>query len=688
MIPVATCWLLLALPGYALLRRAWPRAFEGGVLSAIALSYLATFVLLTPFSVVGYLFRLPLVVLSTAAVALVVLAIGSLAFLPWPGVAPRRRFAAALHLLRWSGFSPIALVGSYLVGNNAIAGLATGAPLYGDARYHMARVRMIVDHGFNSWDPLVAGHRFENVYHTNLYHALMAAIAQLTSLPPATVWVYTLFWARLAAAASIYHLAWVLLGKRWLAWIAAAMFAVSASSNWMLAIPNNISVYALLTLGIACLVQLLVERELGPALALVAVCVVLPQFHALSFVFLAIAIGPALFVAFVHARLRRRPGSRELALGFVGIALGALWLVPQLPHRMQNAVDPQPPSVELAPEIQTRMQARKAHEEAYEGFLELPLSQLMFDPSPLRDPRNAGAQLLVALVVGLWTSRRRELRVFAGCSAALLSVLFVPPLCTLAFNTAGHGWIVKRIWGAFCALQPTIVPGAFLLLAAERLAPFALRLQGFARHAAQVLLPLTGLALALFVVHANDGDAALWPRTNRWRRSRFRAVAETLHVLADERAFLRKYVEPGALVVAPPVTSYDLMITCDCYALALPRGHDNYGIADMARRRAVVGILLGPEASLSQRVDLLQRYGAYHIYVPHYFSEESRALRQVYAPITVGAGKSNGVELLRVNPEAPLSRTPTPPPPATPPPAAVQLPVAPLPAARAGNRAG
>jgi hypothetical protein len=87
-------------------------------------------------------------------------------------------------------------------------------------------------------------------------------------------------------------------------------------------------------------------------------------------------------------------------------------------------------------------------------------------------------------------------------------------------------------------------------------------------------------------------------------------------------------------------------------------------------------------------VALLQRYGAHHIYVSHYYSDESRALRQVYAPITVDAGKSNGVEILRVNPAAPLSQTPARQPLVTPPPAAVQLPVAPSPAARAGNRAG
>ena len=56
-------WLILGLPGYALLRRYAPRSFEGGGPSVLSLSYLASFALLTPISLAGYALRLQISVL-------------------------------------------------------------------------------------------------------------------------------------------------------------------------------------------------------------------------------------------------------------------------------------------------------------------------------------------------------------------------------------------------------------------------------------------------------------------------------------------------------------------------------------------------------------------------------------------------------------------------------------------------
>ena len=69
---VALYWLLLGLPGFVVLRRYLPSALESGGLGAISLSYLASFVLLSPVSILGYALHLPLWVMSAAIVAMIV----------------------------------------------------------------------------------------------------------------------------------------------------------------------------------------------------------------------------------------------------------------------------------------------------------------------------------------------------------------------------------------------------------------------------------------------------------------------------------------------------------------------------------------------------------------------------------------------------------------------------------------
>jgi hypothetical protein len=469
------------------------------------------------------------------------------------------------------------------------------------------------------------------------------------------------------AACSIYHLAWVLLGKRSLAWIAAGMFAVSAGTSWLLTIPNNISVYGLITLGLGFMVQLLVERSLWPALGLLATCVVLPQFHGLCFAFLAMAVGPVLGLTFARAALRRQPGRGVLALGMLGLLIGGLWLVPQLPARAHNAVAPTPPDAAWVHGASTNAERQRIRDNVYAGFVDLPGHMVMYDPATLRNALDPGTQLIAALLIGLLTSRRRQLSLlFAGC-AALLLVLFVPPLCTLAFNVAGHGWMLLRIWGVIQSLQPTIVPGAFLLFASERLLPLFWRRPLPMPRLTFALAPLAGLAAAMLIVNVVDGKAAHWPQDNRFRRSRHRATVAALQGLADERAFLKRNVEPGATVVVWPVHAYDLMMTCNCYALALPQGRNgDYGVPDMPLRREATSRLLSTEAGLEERIELLRRYNVHHIYVPHYLRADSKLVRHMYGPLIVGSDTWNGDQILKLNLSAPLSRAPAAPaPPST-----------------------
>src|SRR5262245_14069772 len=67
-------WLALALPGYAVVRRLWTDDLRSGLLGTISVSYLATLTLLSPISILCYIFRAPVAVFSIACVLLIVIA--------------------------------------------------------------------------------------------------------------------------------------------------------------------------------------------------------------------------------------------------------------------------------------------------------------------------------------------------------------------------------------------------------------------------------------------------------------------------------------------------------------------------------------------------------------------------------------------------------------------------------------
>ncbi|HEX4353415.1 MAG TPA: hypothetical protein VHZ95_10880, partial [Polyangiales bacterium] len=181
-------WLALALPGFALLWRFDRASLHGGVLDGFARSYLISFVLLTPFSVLGHLCEWPLWTLSGAYLVAVALALVSLADDPsW------------LARPRWPGIA--AAVGGGLLLIDLCFGMRAGTHSGGDAGYHIARIRLISELGLNSWDPLIADRRIDAVYHTNLYHALIAASAQLTRSDPAWAWLEVWPFAKLLTIA-------------------------------------------------------------------------------------------------------------------------------------------------------------------------------------------------------------------------------------------------------------------------------------------------------------------------------------------------------------------------------------------------------------------------------------------------------------------------------------------------------
>ena len=648
MLAVATFWLLLCLPGFVVLRRFCPAALDGGLLSGIALGYLATFLLLSPVSIVGYLFHLPIAVLSVAIVIFEVVAL----------IALLRGGSASWRTPKVSLFAVAVFA---FIACDMILGLRAGSYIGGDAAFHVARVHMLLANGFCNWDPYVAGGRFEPIYHTNLFHALMAAAGVLTSHTAVEVWAFTLFWAKLAATASIYHLASVVLGRRWIAWTAAATFTAFMGPSALLVYPNNITVFALLALGLAFAVEALQGQPgLRPALGLAATAAVLPQFHGLCYVFLVLVVGPVMLARLAHAHLRRLSCRRELLAGLLALGVGAPWLAPHMWDRVQTAshardaqLHASDGSPRSADDLAVNDSAPREQALMYKGFVHLRGDRLMYDPNPLKEFENETLQLLLALVLGLFSRRRSQFLAVVAMTGVVLAVLYVPAICTVAVHAAQRGWIVARLTGVFSCLKFAVFPGAVLLLLAEGLSSFSPRFSPRMQRLFAGGLRWTGLAAALgfayhFGLYADPGI-----RETYWNNARTAWQLNQLENLAKMETILRKSVPPGAILAAETSLGHIVGMVCNCYPLAVPANRGDYGVPDMERRRRALSQLVYLDADLKVRIKLARRYGVRHIFVYHVGRRFGQRLTGIYAPITSKVVTMFGMSVLTIDVDHP-----------------------------------
>jgi hypothetical protein len=605
---IALYWLLLGLPGFVLLRRYLPAALECGGVGAVSISYLASFVVLSPVSIAAYVLHLPFWVFSVAVALVLALA------LAW---CVRERAHFVLRRPSW-----IAVACSALIAADMLLGLRVGSNFGGDGRYHVARVRILLDLGFNNWDPLVPGHRFDAVYHTNLYHALIGASAQLTGIQAAAAWALCWFWAKLACAGALYRLSWAALGERWLAWISAAAFALWMASNSILAYPNMLSPYWLVPLALAFLVELRSSAQRTSAvIGLAAVAWVMPQVHSLYYVFVCLIVGLVIAPALLVRRMRKQ-SHRELTWALIALALGAPFLGVTFWKRSHASPPPAITRAHPAPaDLQhlpwpTDLDSKRIASRD-RGFIELGGGLVMLDPAQYLAPTSQQFQLLVLLAAGMaFGRRRRQMAVLAGAVAVVLAFVYVPPLCSLLARAAGALWIVRRLIGIPPAVHLALFPGALTLwlpavLARERL------------HVVWL-----GAALAYAYLHGVDSKA--WKRADYVRT----ALAEkplygVLRGHAMRRALCSRNI-PSEALVATPLDEAGLSADCSAYPLALPVAEPSHGVRDMTQRRVDALVLLDPGSEAAKRLAILRYYHMRHLWVRGYAN--FLALRKAYKP--------------------------------------------------------
>lgn len=587
MIWVVTFWCLLAVPGLALVARCWPRLLRSGPLGAVGFGYLATIALASPLALLGYSLELPLYVLTAAMVGLV----GVGAFDLWKRYRPlsvrwrRPRFELEV--------SALVLV--------VLVALRVGSPLIADANFHVGRVRMLVDLGFNNHDPFVWPHAFSPAYHTNVYHALLGVCSQVTGEEPFVVWRHALVLSKVLLAASTYCTTWLLFQQRVVAWFAVVVHLAMYLGTEDTALPRMLAPGFMVVMSVGLAGHALrTRRWKTPVVTLGLTAFATGQIHSLYGVFAAILVLPGV-AAWCIARRQPLRG----VLIAAALATAAPFVV--VAHLGGTSGVSEEPSTtsQVEREALTTPSEGSPAEPAPKGlvvtglgkdrFVQTTAGRHMLDPRPLLSLHRGsldghsispGAEwlLLPSLLVLYW--RRHHAAWLGWGVACVLAVSYVPPLCTAALQVfSSRGWILLRLWEPMYFLCPVLTSGA-AFVAVPKLSR---------RRWRAVALPLAVVAVHLF---AGESWLQLWEDRTVEDRREARAV-KTL-------AGLRRHVPAGSVAATELKSGRYLGMLHHVYSVAVDRGSPR--IRDLPQRQDDLAALLSPSTNAPERMAIAQRY--------------------------------------------------------------------------------
>lgn len=319
-------WLLLLLPGWALARRLAPRDLDSPPIVGVAVCYVCLFACLAPLVVVGYLVNAPIEALAILLGAAIL----------WGGWELVRRGS-------WRGAGKVVLAAACLEMLVVVVDMAmaqrVGSVLGADARIHLTRVRFLHEHGLSNLDPFVAEPFPYPIYHTNLWHALLAAGSRVCGIDPLAMWFGSLAATKLMIASGLAYLAWVVCGGRWAPWVAAVMATVVRGPVAFTIYPNQIAPWFLVPIVVGVVIRAIApgpsssspdatgepppRDSIGTsALRTAAVALVIGMVHPLYAGFAIVIAGAVAGVGILVGAWRRRV--REIALAAaVGAALVA-----------------------------------------------------------------------------------------------------------------------------------------------------------------------------------------------------------------------------------------------------------------------------------------------------------------------------------------------------------------------------
>ena len=605
---ICAFWLLFWVPGALLLWRTWPEAFRGGIPVWLPAAFFASLLLLTPMTVVGYAFELPLWWLSGSVVLLVGGSLLALAYRPLR--------EPALRALR-PRVSPLPLCAAMVCTVDLYLSARSGSHLYGDGGYHIARVRSLLDEGFSAASPLWPG-RVEHVYVANLYHAVVAVSAQLSGTPPTTAFAYMFPVVKLWNAGGCAAFAYAatrsanaaVVGRAHAPWVVLATAMVYWGPQSMLAYPNTVA--PLFGMGMTCALwctALGCSPALKWLLACAAAVLLTAQIHPLYAVFLVLLLAPVTLVWALMRGLRR--DGRRARYGL--LLLAALTL--GVPHAALGRLVQDPPTEQVTVSHPFR---RGSVGQVRDQSAATPSQGILKALPEGRWAASLGRYIRwdrpFAYALGglLWLSLSvPAARVAALIAGALMAALHVPLVCSFLVGQAGAPWIVARLSIVYDLLSLALAPALLVLVvrwAIERVAGFGPRL----REAFSLAPLLAGLAYGHWV----GVDHPVWPRAAYLERLFSPGpLPEQLAELSVRRQLLRRHVPAGAVVVAHPRDDYQLVMLHSVFPLAVHPLRGNRHVRDMAERRADALALLRGRLSNRQVSSLLRHYGTRYLWV-------------------------------------------------------------------------
>lgn len=411
--------LALLLPGIAVARRVFPDLVRGGLLGLIAVGHVCTLTILAPVSIVGYMLNWPVAVLQWAIAAMIVAGVLDMVIVGWWRELSRQ-LGAALSL------------GLLILLADLACGLLVGAHTDGDAIYHLARIRFLLDNGLSNQHIYFEFPAWDHFYHTNLWHALLAACAGMAGSDHFAAWSVSLAWVKLLIASSYYFAAWCVYDRPWAGWAAAVAAVASLAPSTILAYPNQFGSHVFICFGIGLLARMSWAPGWRPAALLAAISFLLGQIHGLYAIFAGLAlVGPLAILFTIHA-VRRTRRMWPIAGGIVALWAALPFIL--LTHTSRATRDEAEPTAAATAAAPAQLKPHRAFRQWADGTFSLRWHTFS----------AAHVGLAIGLVGGLLTRRRRAVAMVGLTGLLVMVMLHTPLLCTALGHVLQALWILGR----------------------------------------------------------------------------------------------------------------------------------------------------------------------------------------------------------------------------------------------------
>jgi hypothetical protein len=637
-------WFFLFFPGYALCR--WQKLddLKIGFLGACATSYLASFFLLSPISILAYWLELPLWVFSLNYLAFVIGAIIVIVIKGW-----------WRELSSYSSDSPVADVVILLILFFFLYGSMMSGPFQsGDAWFHISRIRFLLVNGVSNADPFI-GKGFSPWYHTNVYHVLFASGVQLTRVELFDFWYYTLPWAKFIIGSGIYFFAFVIFRNKWIAWIAAFTYLGSELHIDYNLYPNQLAPLWLLPVGLAYAVSCFNENNGWRDIAKLAICsFVIGEVHSLYGLFLWYVVAGCSVALLSYKIVRKQPGKYRLIQCILAVSIAIpfpaiskyktvqadnarakieeqesanraskderKFATPVLDSNKEatgkpDATDRQsanhPAKEERVPEKQA-LDGNKREDAtpalSHEAWRNNELEKIKNRALDNLGTKTDNLLLLIAIILGLYSRQRKTFGILLIITIGPYIVTLVPVLRGLMLDSFGRAWIVNRMMTTTSLCQHVIFVGGLLICFAD----FATR-----QYVKTFVIPLL---IVLTLLSAIAGDVSLldYPR---WFEKLYNGFLSENADKADTQRkakLLRKellgHVPEGSVILANDRFGYHM--TASFSAKLVYTGRNIGLIPDLDKRKRDLEYLLSKDTDINLRRKLFQRYGIkYWVYI-------------------------------------------------------------------------